>query len=146
MSSNDGIARLRAIEQQFDGERSSVADRKSLEDARTRYLSRKAGLLTLELQSLGKLPRSSHSCIVDVPVVRDSIDEKQGQHLDSTILKSEGSIEMALERAHIEAREVKQLGDTAIGEHACKIGRGNLGASELHGVTGVVSRRELREA
>ncbi|HEY2384190.1 MAG TPA: phenylalanine--tRNA ligase subunit alpha [Terriglobia bacterium] len=61
MSSNDGIGRLRAIEQQFDAERVSVADRKSLEDARTRYLSRKAGLLTLELQSLGKLPKEQRA-------------------------------------------------------------------------------------
>jgi phenylalanyl-tRNA synthetase alpha chain len=61
VSSNDGIGRLRAIEQQFDAERVSVADRKSLEDARTRYLSRKAGLLTLELQSLGKLPKEQRA-------------------------------------------------------------------------------------
>jgi phenylalanyl-tRNA synthetase alpha chain len=57
VSSNDGIGRLRAIEQQFDAERASVVDRKSLEDARTRYLSRKNGLLTVELQNLGKLPK-----------------------------------------------------------------------------------------
>src|SRR6185503_11566697 len=61
MSSNDGIGRLRAIEQQFDTERASVVDRKSLEDARTRYLSRKAGLLTLELQNLGKLPKDQRA-------------------------------------------------------------------------------------
>jgi len=57
MSSNDGIGRLRAIEQQFDTERASVVDRKALEDTRARYLSRKSGLLTLELQNLGKLPK-----------------------------------------------------------------------------------------
>src|SRR5437762_1237435 len=61
MSSNDGTARLRAIEQQFDNERVSVVDRKSLEDARTRYLSRKAGILTLELQNLGKLPKEQRA-------------------------------------------------------------------------------------
>ena len=61
MSSNDGIGRLRAIERQFDGERTSVVDRKSLEDARTRYLSRKSGLLTLELQNLGKLPKEQRA-------------------------------------------------------------------------------------
>src|SRR5438094_3558799 len=61
MSSNDGIGRLRAIEQQFDAEHSSVADRKSLEDARARYLSRKSGLLTLELQNLGKLPKEQRA-------------------------------------------------------------------------------------
>jgi phenylalanyl-tRNA synthetase alpha chain len=61
MSSTDGIGRLRAIAQQFDGERASVLDRKSLEDTRARYLSRKSGLLTLELQSLGKLPREQRA-------------------------------------------------------------------------------------
>ena len=61
MSSNDGIGRLRAIEQQFETERVSVVDRKSLEDARTRYLSRKSGLLTVELQSLGKLPKDQRA-------------------------------------------------------------------------------------
>jgi phenylalanyl-tRNA synthetase alpha chain len=61
VSSNDGIGRLRAIEQQFDDERVSVVDRKSLEDARTRYLSRKSGLLTLELQNLGKLPKEQRA-------------------------------------------------------------------------------------
>ena len=60
MSSN-GIGRLRAIEQQFDTESVSVVDRKSLEDTRTRYLSRKSGLLTLELQSLGKLPKEERA-------------------------------------------------------------------------------------
>ena len=61
MSSNDGIGRLRAIEQQFDTERASVVDRKALEDTRARYLSRKSGLLTLELQNLGKLPKEDRA-------------------------------------------------------------------------------------
>src|SRR5204863_5853971 len=58
---NDGIGRLRAIEQQFEAERVSISDAKSLEDARTRYLSRKSGLLTLELQNLGKLPKEQRA-------------------------------------------------------------------------------------
>jgi phenylalanyl-tRNA synthetase alpha chain len=61
MSSNDGIGRLKAIQLQFDSETASIIDRKSLEDARARYLSRKSGLLTLELQSLGKLPKEQRS-------------------------------------------------------------------------------------
>src|SRR5499433_105758 len=61
MSSNDGIGRLRAIEQQFDMESVSVVDHRSLEDTRARYLSRKSGLLTLELQSLGKLPKEQRA-------------------------------------------------------------------------------------
>ncbi len=61
MSSTDGIGRLRAIERQFDQDRVSVADLKAVEDIRTRYLSRKAGLLTLELQNLGKLPKDQRA-------------------------------------------------------------------------------------
>src|SRR5437899_2778809 len=61
MSSNDGIGRLRAIEGQFDRERASIVDTKSLEDIRARYLSRKAGLLTLELQNLGRLPKDQRA-------------------------------------------------------------------------------------
>ena len=61
MSSNDGIARLRTIKQQFDAECVSVVDHKSLEDFRNRYLSRKAGVLTLELQSLDKLPKDQRA-------------------------------------------------------------------------------------
>src|SRR6266481_5355642 len=61
LSSNDGIGRLRAIEGQFDRERASVLDLKSLEDVRARYLSRKSGLLTLELQNLGKLPKDQRA-------------------------------------------------------------------------------------
>ena len=56
MSSKVGIDQLRAIEQQFDRERSSAVDRQSVEDIRTRYLSRKSGLLTTQLQSLRDLP------------------------------------------------------------------------------------------
>jgi phenylalanyl-tRNA synthetase alpha chain len=56
MSSKIGIDQLRAIEQQFDRERSSAVDRQSVEDIRTRYLSRKSGLLTTQLQNLRDLP------------------------------------------------------------------------------------------
>jgi phenylalanyl-tRNA synthetase alpha chain len=61
MSSNDGVGRLRAIEEQFDADRVRISDRKSLEDIRNRYLSRKSGLLTLELQNLGKLPKDDRA-------------------------------------------------------------------------------------
>ena len=56
MSSKTGIDKLRDLELQFDSERTAVVDRRSLEDIRARYLSRKSGLLTLQLQSVGKLP------------------------------------------------------------------------------------------
>src|SRR5262245_42743218 len=61
MSSNDGVGRLRAIEEQFYADRVRISDRKSLEDIRNRYLSRKSGLLTLELQNLGKLPKDDRA-------------------------------------------------------------------------------------
>jgi phenylalanyl-tRNA synthetase alpha chain len=61
MSSDDGIGRLRAIEHKFDAECVSVVDRRSLEETRGRYLSRKSGLLTLELQNLGKLPKEQRA-------------------------------------------------------------------------------------
>src|SRR5437867_12445447 len=61
MSSNNGIDRLRAIEQQFDSELASVRDRRSLEDTRTRYLSRKSGLLATQLQTLGELPKEQRA-------------------------------------------------------------------------------------
>jgi phenylalanyl-tRNA synthetase alpha chain len=61
MSSNSGIEQLRAVEQQFEAERASVVDSRSLEDIRARFLSRKSGLLTLQLQSLSKLPAAERA-------------------------------------------------------------------------------------
>jgi len=61
MSSSDGIGRLRALEQQFESECVSIVDHRSLEDTRARYLSRKSGLLTIELQNLGKLPKEQRA-------------------------------------------------------------------------------------
>jgi len=50
--SSTGIDQLRSIEQQFDRESASVGDLRALEDLRNRYLSRKSGLLTAQLQNL----------------------------------------------------------------------------------------------
>jgi len=61
MASGSGIERLRQIGEQFDKEKGSATDRRSLEGLRTRYLSRKSGLLTLELQSLRSLPSEERS-------------------------------------------------------------------------------------
>lgn len=54
--SSEWIGQLRSIEQQFDRERESVADLRSLEDIRNRYLSRKSGLLTLQLGNVRNVP------------------------------------------------------------------------------------------
>ena len=56
MSSKTGIEQLRAIEEQFDRECAAVSDPRSLEDFRNRYLSRKSGILTTQLQNLRDLP------------------------------------------------------------------------------------------
>src|SRR5438477_483135 len=56
MSSKSGIEQLRAIEQQFDRECGAVSDPRSLEEIRNRYLSRKSGILTTQLQRLKDLP------------------------------------------------------------------------------------------
>ena len=56
MSSKVGIDQLQSIEEQFDRDCASVADSRSLEDIRARYLSRKSGLLATQLQSLRELP------------------------------------------------------------------------------------------
>jgi phenylalanyl-tRNA synthetase alpha chain len=58
MPSDSGIDPLRAIEAQFDRESGLVSDLRSLEDLRARYLSRKSGLVTLQLQNLRNLPPS----------------------------------------------------------------------------------------
>ena len=61
MSSSDGIGQLRSIEEQFDRECASVADLRSLEDIRNRYLSRKSGLLTTQLQNLRNIPAAERA-------------------------------------------------------------------------------------
>ena len=59
--SSEWIGQLRSIEQQFDRERESVADLRSLEDIRNRYLSRKSGLLTLQLQNVRNVPAAERA-------------------------------------------------------------------------------------
>jgi len=61
MSSSDGIGQLRSIEDQFDRECAAVADLRTLEDIRNRYLSRKSGLLTTQLQNLRNIPTAERA-------------------------------------------------------------------------------------
>ena len=61
MASGSGIDQLREIAEQFEQDRNSATDRRSLDEIRTRYLSRKSGLLTLKLQSLRSLPKDERS-------------------------------------------------------------------------------------
>jgi phenylalanyl-tRNA synthetase alpha chain len=59
--SSEWIGQLRSIEQQFDRERESVADLRSLEELKNRYLSRKSGLLTLQLQNVRSVPAAERA-------------------------------------------------------------------------------------
>ena len=59
--SSEWIGQLRSIEQQFDRERESVADLRSLDDLKNRYLSRKSGLLTLQLQNVRNVPTAERA-------------------------------------------------------------------------------------
>jgi phenylalanyl-tRNA synthetase alpha chain len=59
--SSEWIGQVRSIELQFDRERESVADLRSLEDLRNRYLSRKSGLLTAQLQNVRNVPAAQRA-------------------------------------------------------------------------------------
>jgi len=59
--SSEWIGQLRSIEQQFDRDRESVADLRSLEELKNRFLSRKSGLLTLQLQSVRNVPSAERA-------------------------------------------------------------------------------------
>jgi phenylalanyl-tRNA synthetase alpha chain len=96
MSPNDGIGRLRAIEQSFDSELASVHNRRSLEDIRTRYLSRKSGLLTTQLQNLGELPKDQRAQFGRIANQLKSKIETALDTLQTTIFEREE--QSALER------------------------------------------------
>ena len=59
--SSEWIGQLRSIEQQFDRDRESVSDLRSLEDLRNRYLARKSGLLTSQLQNVRNVPAAERA-------------------------------------------------------------------------------------
>jgi len=59
--STTGIGQLRSIEQQFERHCASVADLRGLEDLRNRYVGRKSGLLTNQLQNLKTIPPSERA-------------------------------------------------------------------------------------
>src|SRR6266850_3670454 len=96
MSSNGGSDKLRTIEQQFERELASVVDHKSLEDIRARYLSRKSGLLTVELQNLGKLPKEQRAEFGRVANEVKLKIESSLEALETTIVEHEK--QSALER------------------------------------------------
>ena len=56
-----GIDEIRQIGEQFDRDKVAVTERRSLDNLRTKFLSRKSGLLTLQLQALRQLPKEERS-------------------------------------------------------------------------------------
>jgi phenylalanyl-tRNA synthetase alpha chain len=101
MSSKIGIDQLRAIEQQFDRESASIADLKSLEDIRTRYLSRKSGLLTTQLQNLRDLPSEQRAEFGRVANEVKTKIETTLESLNSVVLDREKRSSLERERLDV---------------------------------------------
>jgi phenylalanyl-tRNA synthetase alpha chain len=99
MSSSTGIDHLRSIEQQFDRERESVADLRALEDIRNRYLSRKSGLLTLQLQNLKNLPASERA---EFGRVGNILKTK----IESALAELQQTLELRASQASLKAEQV----------------------------------------
>ena len=55
------VDQLRSIGEQFERERQSITDREGLRALRARYLSRKSGVLNLQLQAIRKVPENERS-------------------------------------------------------------------------------------
>ncbi|MBI4474038.1 MAG: phenylalanine--tRNA ligase subunit alpha [Acidobacteria bacterium] len=96
MSSKDWIDQLRAIGEQFDRERSSIVDRKSLEDIRNRFLSRKSGLLTIQLQRVREIPADQRAEFGRVANELKTRMEAELETLEASVSKREK--DAALER------------------------------------------------
>jgi phenylalanyl-tRNA synthetase alpha chain len=89
MSSKTGIDQLHGLQQQFDSELAAVVDHRSLEDVRARYLSRKSGLLTLQLQGLRDLPASDRAEFGRIANLVKAHIESKLDALQVTILERE---------------------------------------------------------
>ena len=96
-----GIDQLRAIEDQFDRERGSVVDLRALDDLRNRYLSRKSGLLTSQLQNLGKIPASERAEFGRVANALKTKIESALAELQTVIAEKEKNTALERERVDI---------------------------------------------
>src|SRR5262245_34617490 len=101
MSSKIGIDQLRALEQQFESERAAVVDRRSLESIQARYLSRKSGLLTQQLQSLKELPASERAEFGRVANVLKTHIESTLDGLQQTIQEREKNVTLLREAVDV---------------------------------------------
>src|SRR5215475_12750255 len=98
--SSEWIGQLRSIEQQFDRERESVADLRSLDDFRNRYLSRKSGLLTLQLQNVKNVPQAERA---EFGRFANEIKSRVESTLETLQLKlSQKEADAALERERLD--------------------------------------------
>ena len=98
--SSEWIGQLRSIEQQFDRERESVADLRSLEELKNRYLSRKSGLLTLQLQNVRQVPGAERA---EFGRVANEIKGKLEGALEALHQRiAQGETDAALERERLD--------------------------------------------
>jgi phenylalanyl-tRNA synthetase alpha chain len=98
--SSEWIGQLRSIEQQFDRERESVADLRSLEEVKNRYLSRKSGLLSLQLQNVRNIPAAERA---EFGRVANEIKSRVETALETLQQKlSEADASAALERERLD--------------------------------------------
>ena len=95
MTSGSGIDQLRQIGEQFEQDRNAATDRRSLDEIRTRYLSRKSGLLTLTLQSLRSLPKDERSEF-------GKFGNTLKQNIESSLAAMEESVATQLRQQQIE--------------------------------------------
>jgi phenylalanyl-tRNA synthetase alpha chain len=99
--SSEWIGQLRSTEQQFDRDRGAVADRGSLEDLRNRYLARKSGLLTTQLQNLRKVPEAERAEFGRVANAVKAKIEAALEALQQTIAGAEKSAALERERLDV---------------------------------------------
>jgi phenylalanyl-tRNA synthetase alpha chain len=91
-----GIDELRQIGEQFNRDKAAVTDRRSLGNLRTKFLSRKSGLLTLQLQALRQLPREERSEF-------GKLGNQLKQRIESELAQLEGSLSERERRDQIES-------------------------------------------
>ena len=89
------MEQLQAAGEQFDRERSTVVDRRSLEDIRNRYLSRKSGLLTKQLQRVKEIPADQRAEFGRVANELKTKIETNLATLETTIIEREKNAALA---------------------------------------------------
>lgn len=99
--STTGIGQLRSIEQQFELDCASVADLRGLADLRNRYLSRKSGLLTTQLQNLKAIPPAERAEFGRTGNELKTKIESALTHLEQTISEREKAAALERERLDV---------------------------------------------